>query len=224
VVYQIWIKYKGLFGCRNLSRKWVGLKIPNLRGKVNNFHFQFRCLDVHGNSCWNQRIAPNSTCLDVQSMELNFYLGLGWASKKFYLNLSNFYICSIFKFLEFLEVFCWFFQFWFLSIFFTFFDFFFALLHFLIFLKILKILFFEFLKNLKIGDNFLWVVWAFGHVELSSINETSKRYTWRDSSQFRAGQLGNMRGRNNTWWIWLGILASFQTRILWLPKQRNSDL
>jgi hypothetical protein len=38
-------------------------------------------LDVHENSCWNQRITPNSkSCLDVQNMELNFDLGLGFFS------------------------------------------------------------------------------------------------------------------------------------------------
>jgi hypothetical protein len=63
------------------ARKWIGLKIPNLRWKGNDLHFQFHCLDVHRNSCWNQRIAPNSkSCLDVQNMELNFDLGLGFFS------------------------------------------------------------------------------------------------------------------------------------------------
>jgi hypothetical protein len=45
-----------------------------------------------------------------------------------------------------------------------------------------------------------------------------------NSGQFGAGQLGNMQGRNNTWWIWLRISASFHTRIPWPSKQRNSSL
>jgi hypothetical protein len=71
------------------ARKWIQLKIPNLRWKGNDLHFQFRCLDVHGNSCENQRIAPNfKSCLDVQNMELNFDLGLGF----FALYISKFLI------------------------------------------------------------------------------------------------------------------------------------
>jgi hypothetical protein len=65
------------------------LKFSNLRWKGNDLHFQFRCLDVHGNSCGNQRIEANSkSCLDVQNMELNFDLGLGF----FALYISKFLI------------------------------------------------------------------------------------------------------------------------------------
>jgi hypothetical protein len=92
----------------SFARKWIGLKIPNLRWKGNDLHFEFRCLDVHGNSCWNQRIAPNSKyCLDVQNMELNFNLGLGFFSLYipkflFFIQiLLNFDICTVFEFLEF---------------------------------------------------------------------------------------------------------------------------
>jgi hypothetical protein len=74
----------------------------------NDLHFQFRCLDVHENSCWNQRIARNSkSYLDVQNMELNFNLGLGFFSLYiseflFFIQiLLNFDICTIFEFLEF---------------------------------------------------------------------------------------------------------------------------
>jgi hypothetical protein len=115
------------------------------------------------------------------------------------------------------------FQFWILFEFFPFFS-----LKSFWFFK--SFLFFEFFKNLKIfsnfqaGGSFLWVMRTFGHVKLGSINETSKRYARGDSNQFGASQLGNVRGRNNTWWIWLGILASFQTRIPWPLKQRNSGL
>jgi hypothetical protein len=89
---------------------------------------------------------------------------------------------------------------------------------------------FQFFEDLKTSSNlqarvsFLWVMWAFSHVELGSTNETSKRYARGNSSQFRTGQLGNVRGWNNTWRVWLGILASFQSRIPWPSKQQNLGL
>jgi hypothetical protein len=97
-----------------LAWKWIGLKIPNLRWKGNNLHFQFRCLDVHENSWWNQRIELNSkSCLDVQNMELNF--GLGWASNFiFYLNFIKLLYFFYFQI-------CWFFgSFYFYNFFFQF--------------------------------------------------------------------------------------------------------
>jgi hypothetical protein len=73
-----------------LARKGIRLKILNLRWKENDLQFQFFCLDVHGNSCWNQRIEPNSkSCLDVQNMELNFDLGLGFLTLYFKILILN---------------------------------------------------------------------------------------------------------------------------------------
>jgi hypothetical protein len=42
-----------------------------LRWKGNFYQFQFCCLAVHGNFCWNERLASNfKSCFDVQTLEL----------------------------------------------------------------------------------------------------------------------------------------------------------